>query len=1163
MENDIPTIQVPDGRSSRRDRLMGKLFGAKDRKGEEARSAANVESFLHSSSDNLTITNPPPPPPPSSLPKLAKLDTTSISRYPQALGLNHAAQQNRPLVAGRPDTTKSPRRSPRPNKKGLTVRFDDTAPEIIGEGGDESEIPTQEISKRKVARPKQQPQQPQSSQPPQPPAHRRAPMPPGRPPPPDSAASGSPVDDFRPKPLSRTQTGFSSIYTPDSDEESEAGLDRNSKSDELVSPVSAQQHSLSPGRPIGARFLGPAARQDENRRSYIEIHSAQQREAEGRAFAEAARVASATSASSHNWDDPHSATPLSSSPIESRRRGPPSPEAQVSKPSLEYSPAASLHSNSSSYSPPAPPAAVPASAPSLSGSPSGAQAPAPTAVSATSTPTSEVNQLSRQPSIAPQRAPPMMASRALSVRVADGTSAAAEQALETFTSRTSHLFELFRLHAESVKPLSTCSLIEFGRGALWWFLKGRMGLEVAIRERPNSPQGQMQNDRDRQQAYANLAKAFWLCELVIPEIAQAQGIEIDAEVDDVSTSLVSALKKLAMSMKRNGFLPPEDAFLPQSIDKSIWVEYPPLSQDMIALLSGNWASGLTAMTSPMSKLRLLDSLPVGDTTDNFNYGRVPADAYLMEQGHEDQKLYFPCLLSMVRPQKSTGLVFILASQNGHVQLVIQENKNVGPIWDDVRWRKETCTVDIRLRRGFMLTIQLVQQDFRTLWNMYDFGSKVNNSLYPRSDESMVFRSTLRSFQVMDADPNYRQFPKEPTPYCEISLFEKLYKENGPAATRTWHLGFRIAVVTGPKTRTLSGVQHVYSPAQPVQFGFFRGDGDAPSLAIKYENGKSKGRMVMVFSDDKARIKFHSILTGTALDHDEKIYSDVPLKNFSVAQSLREPLGMAPFSRMPWKAVRVVNDEYGGEMPPTVLADHLKVVIDYQNGNVADRINVAPGELRVRLEVSNAKVFRVLRQPQKDMTISVSEAQVPKELPRNMSDALQLLRHNQTIRTFEFNNLKDLHDFQYAMTGFEVIFDALAVTFAIQRRRMVVPIHKKWEAGYTRIQVIRQEDKQLQLLAFFEDFHHGHCMNFLLKGTDVYESVQRSSKCGIKFVDAKFPLPRLPADKDGDYDDMAFVCLDLPDLPGEHDDISILFENESDRDALAQCLPAPIKGSKKK
>ena len=77
-------------------------------------------------------------------------------------------------------------------------------------------------------------------------------------------------------------------------------------------------------------------------------------------------------------------------------------------------------------------------------------------------------------------------------------------------------------------------------------------------------------------------------------------------------------------------------------------------------------------------------------------------------------------------------------------------------------------------------------------------------------------------------------------------------------------------------------------------------------------------------------------------------------------------------------------------------------------------------------------------------------------------------------------------FQLACTGYEVIFDALAVTFAISRRRMVVPIHKKWEAGYTRIQVVKQEEK-LQLLAFFEDFHHGHCMNFVLKGTDVYEA----------------------------------------------------------------------------
>ncbi|KAF4976870.1 hypothetical protein FZEAL_6524, partial [Fusarium zealandicum] len=174
MENEIPAIQAPDGRSSRRDRLMGKLFGAKDRKAAEQHAAANVDAFLHSSSDNLTITNPPPPPPPSSLPKLAKLDTTSISRYPQALAVNHAAQQNRPLAQGRSDP-KSPRRSPRPNRKGLVVRFDDAPPDVIGEGGDESELPTRNISDRKKSRP------------PQPPPHRQGAYPPGRPPPPPDA----------------------------------------------------------------------------------------------------------------------------------------------------------------------------------------------------------------------------------------------------------------------------------------------------------------------------------------------------------------------------------------------------------------------------------------------------------------------------------------------------------------------------------------------------------------------------------------------------------------------------------------------------------------------------------------------------------------------------------------------------------------------------------------------------------------------------------------------------------------------------------------------------------------------------------------------------------------------------------------------------------------
>ncbi|PFH58334.1 hypothetical protein XA68_13867 [Ophiocordyceps unilateralis] len=1099
--------------SSKRGRFMDKLFGGRERKTSEAtpNSQDALDAFLHSTADRLDVTNaalPPPPPP-----KLAQLDT-SISRYPQALAVNQQAQLNRPLAPGKHETALPPRKSSRPNKKGLTVHFSDSHPDIIGEGGEECELPVSEIRRNKVKRR------------PLPVSSLRSttdasPTPSG-----GSRTGTAGADaDFQPKPLARTQTGYSSIYEPE---------DHSPDSAQREEPRGRNHdaNTLQIGRSATLSVTSP--RRDENRRSFIEMQQAQMREAEGAAFAQAARTAHSAlergpDSGGGPKEDASDAAPLrlSTSSDTVPRRVP-----------VEYSPAASINSNASS--------AYNQSNPSQ-----GSLAAPPSA-------------LTQQNGASPFSSP--LAARMASVKLRDTRDTIAspgDEALSVFVARTKHLFELFRLHAETVGPLRSRTFRECGRSGLWWFLKGRMGLELAIRGRPNSHEAQMHNEIDRQQAYSNLAKAYWLCEEVIPDIADAQRQPQDAETTAVASSLVSALRKLSQSMQRNDLLPPEEPFLPQTIDKSIWLDYPPLSHDMVALLSGNWDSGLTAMQRPMSSLQLLDALPLGDSSENFNYGRVMADAFLMEQGREAQKLYLPCILSVVRPQKQRGLVFMLASQNGSVQLAVQDD-GAGPTWEDVRWRNDGCALDVRLPRGFLLSVQFSQPDFRTVRNMYDFGAKVQAMLHPQSDEKVLFRNTLRSFQYLESEPPTRAFPKEPVSRCEVALMEKVYKENGPVGRRCWHCGFRIAVNTGPRTRSVNGVQHGFPPALPVQFGFFRAEGDAPALSVKYESGRHSGRMVFVFNDEKERVAFHSLLAGTALNHDEKVTAEVSLKTFMIAQSLREPLGLAPFSRMAWRAARVINSESGGggggEQPATVLADKLKLVLEYRDGAVTDRINVAPGELRIRLEVSNAKVLRVMRQPQKDMTLSVSEAQASKELPRSLTDAQQLLMSNQTIRSYEFSHLTDLHVFQAAVTGFEVRFDGLAATFAISRRRMVVPIHKKWEAGFTRIQVVRLEDRQLQLLAFFEDFHHGHCINFVLKGTDVYETFHRSGRSGIKFVDAKFPLPRVQADKDGDFDDVAFVCLDLPDLPGEHDDITIMFEKESDRDRLCECLPAPVKGS---
>lgn len=114
----------------------------------------------------------------------------------------------------------------------------------------------------------------------------------------------------------------------------------------------------------------------------------------------------------------------------------------------------------------------------------------------------------------------------------------------------------------------------------------------------------------------------------------------------------------------------------------------------------------------------------------------------------------------------------------------------------------------------------------------------------------------------------------------------------------------------------------------------------------------------------------------------------------------------------------------------------------------------------------------------------------------------------------------------------------ATSFSISRRRMVVPIYKRWEVNSARLQIIKQ-NKVVQLVGFFKDFAHGSCMNFTLKSTDVFESLARSGIYYVRIVDAKFALPKTGEDTNKD-----FVCLDMPEYPGEHDDITIGFEVEA-------------------
>ncbi|KAH7634892.1 hypothetical protein B0T09DRAFT_13859 [Sordaria sp. MPI-SDFR-AT-0083] len=1164
MENEPPMISVQeDGRGTKRGRIMGKLFGKikedrdrdRDRKPshDNKGSSGDLNDFFRGSSDTLQVAHPGPP-------TLAKLDTKTAgsTRYPNSLNVQSPTDPRHDMAI------RARSHSPRIRKnKGLNVKFTDAYPEVIGHGGDECDIPTVEIAKRKQARP---PMPPNTTAP-------ERPMDGGGRPTGPLGAAPKGDSPFMPGPLRRTQTGFTST----------AGT--------------GEQELAEGNNPQARPRANPATSPDEKRRSFIELHQAEMREAEGQAFANAVRSASISSQATRPSERP----PLSATNSMSRGQYTESPRDmhppklyQPSQPECLGQPV--MPASPQSRLGPSP---IPAQAPR---SPQTYTVDSPRALklprNGALAPDTQNSPLHLQPQMSPlptpgltpglEQSPPtsfinQFGSFRSSGRSLEGENmspiaaqqpptpawnhdqSALDDALNTFAIRSTHLFELFRLHSESVRPLLSATPGQLVRAALWWFLTGRMALENAVRERPAGIEAEQRNSLARQQAHADLAKAYWLSEKMIPETSNSTSTLIDAEVEEVRKVLANNLRKLAGSMQRNGFMPPEEALLPQAIDRSIWIEYPSLTQDIISLLWGSSSSALASTQQQQPGMGMLEALPLGDSDNFFSFGRFRMEAFLMEQGRESQRLHFPCFLSIVRPPKQADIMFIVASQNGSVQLRISGNKGLGPVWEDVRWRPETLTLDVRLPRGFALVLQCSQSSFKTLRSMYEFSAKVHSSLYAKPDEKCLFRSTLRAFQYVDNDPQARQFPREATPGCELALFERLKKEGAATGPRTYHRGYRIAVVTGPKVKTLSGVNQVYTPQTLIQLGKCRTEAGDPALTVKFENGRLKGSMVLSFKDEQERSQMHSLLIGSALQKNEEVFCEVPLKVVWFSEQYGDSAhnGLKQMAGLSWQRVKVINDDNDGDRPPCVLADKLRVVYDFQDGTFTDRINVAPGELRLRLDVRNPSCIMIFRQPQADATLAFTEPKISRDLSQGMAECLEVLQQSPTIRTYMFPSVGELHAFESAITGFKILFDGIASAFAISRRRMVVPIHKKWEAGSTRIQIV-QQDGVTQMLTFFENFVHGQCMGFTLKGTDIFEAFNKGGKAGLKIADAKFPLPKVLPQNVTDAQaaaDTAFLCLDLPELPGEHDDITILFESEAERDKLALCLPAPVKGSR--
>jgi hypothetical protein len=545
------------------------------------------------------------------------------------------------------------------------------------------------------------------------------------------------------------------------------------------------------------------------------------------------------------------------------------------------------------------------------------------------------------------------------------TSSAADDALREFSDRVQHLGSLFHLAAESAKPTAETSFGEWIKAATWWFLKGRGELEAAIRNRPNVADNQVQHPSQLQkphQAYVNLAKAWWIVKYVAPQnpevtsygnsgvgsliaVVRGHGNENLAGEMEMHQSIVANLRALAMSMKKNNFLPPdhEQAPLATGIDTSIWIKYPSFTADVCGLLSGSISKSLL-LQAPTQSPSLTDSMPLSDTKRDFCYGRMFVDILLSDEGNEAPDIRLPCVLSLLRDRTDWQLKAAISSQNSLVNICVQPSNK--PTWDDVRWRARQNTMLVKLPRGFTLNIYFKEIDFKNFWGIYEYTQKVEGSMQPAPDEDLLVEDTLKCFQYSDSEPNSKVFPSQPIKRCRVRLFEKTKTLSEGTGTRKQHQGYRLSVVTSPKTKTLSSIDRELGRQSVIMVSFCLGDEGSPALLLKVRENEKDCSMILTFHEESERSFFYTSLTGTNIQTNETVYADIPLKVLyieqlsqadSFSQSARDVLG-----KMEWQRLRVVNkdpDDPDHEHAKTILSENLRLCADSTSGCVTDRINI--------------------------------------------------------------------------------------------------------------------------------------------------------------------------------------------------------------------------------
>ena len=245
--------------------------------------------------------------------------------------------------------------------------------------------------------------------------------------------------------------------------------------------------------------------------------------------------------------------------------------------------------------------------------------------------------------------------------------------------------------------------------------------------------------------------------------------------------IVANLRALAMSMKRNNRLPPETLEI-QRLDIRVLYESARLphdiASDLVALqtnphdrsLNFNMPLGDTSKFFAFS--RMFGSISMSSKHDPSELvAAIPCLVSLLRSKNSTD------LTILISSQ----------DESINISIEEAPPPGLGLAWKNVSWKAAENCLQFTLSNDTVSSITLPEADFKGIWSICDYTRKVQKDFQGRRGEEVAYEATLQRFQCLKHSSHASSFPTDPIAHCRIRLFSIWrVNANGSGRIRAGH-----------------------------------------------------------------------------------------------------------------------------------------------------------------------------------------------------------------------------------------------------------------------------------------------------------------------------------------------------------------------------------------